>query len=114
MDWKINRSDFLSVERVAKALLPQFGLGGGRMRLDLRHLHDPVPKASFQAHHLGTTRMSEDPAMGVVNSELRSHDLHNLYIAGSSVFPTYGFANPTLTIVALTLRLADHLMEIAA
>jgi choline dehydrogenase-like flavoprotein len=114
VDWKINQSDFLSLERAAKALLPQFGLGGGRMRLDLRHLRDQAPNASLQAHQLGTTRMSEDPAMGVVNSELRSHDLRNLYVVGSSVFPTYGFANPTLTIVALTLKLADHLTEITA
>ena len=45
------------------------------------------------------------------NADLRSHDAENLYIAGSSVFPTSGIANPTLTIVALTLRLADHLRE---
>ena len=61
------------------------------------------------AHHMGTTRMSDDPKLGVVNSQCRVHNLENLYIAGSSVFPTSGHVNPTLTIVALALRLADHL-----
>jgi len=60
-------------------------------------------------HHAGTTRMHDDPREGVVNADCRVHDIANLYVAGSSVFPTMGAANPTLTIVALALRLADHL-----
>ena len=58
---------------------------------------------------MGGTRMSERPDDGIVNSDCRVHDLENLYIAGSSVFPTGGDANPTYTIVQLALRLADHL-----
>jgi choline dehydrogenase-like flavoprotein len=61
------------------------------------------------AHHIGTTRMHADPKFGVVDSNCRIHTLSNLYLAGSSVFPTGGWATPTLTIVALALRLADHL-----
>jgi choline dehydrogenase-like flavoprotein len=60
-------------------------------------------------HHMGTTRMSDDPARGVVDASCRVHGLANLYVAGSSVFPTSGWANPTLTILALALRLAHHL-----
>ncbi len=60
-------------------------------------------------HHLGTARMSPDPETGVVNADLQVHGVHNLFVAGSSVFPTYGASNPTLNLVALTLRLADHL-----
>lgn len=60
-------------------------------------------------HHMGTTRMSDDPAKGVVNGDARVHDVANLYIAGSSIFPTVGSANPTLTLLATSLRLADHL-----
>jgi choline dehydrogenase-like flavoprotein len=60
-------------------------------------------------HHLGTTRMHRDPTKGVVDEHCRVHDVSNLYLAGSSVFPTGGYANPTLTIVALALRLADRL-----
>ena len=60
-------------------------------------------------HHLGTTRMHDDPKRGVTNADCRVHGTANLYIAGSSLFPTYGYANPTMTLVALALRLADHL-----
>jgi choline dehydrogenase-like flavoprotein len=60
-------------------------------------------------HHIGATRMHSNPKRGVVNPDCRVHSLGNLYIAGSSVFPTPGVVNPTLTILALALRLADHL-----
>jgi len=53
--------------------------------------------------------MADTPAHGVVDAQCRVHGMANLYIAGSSVFPTIGYANPTLTIVALALRLSDHL-----
>ena len=62
-------------------------------------------------HHMGTTRMHEDAKRGVVNADGRVHGIENLYVAGSSVFPTSGASNPTLTVVALALRLADHLKE---
>jgi choline dehydrogenase-like flavoprotein len=62
-------------------------------------------------HHMGTTRMHDDPTQGVVDANCRVHGLNNLYIAGSSVFSTAGFANPTLTIVALAARLADHIQH---
>lgn len=62
------------------------------------------------SHHLmGTTRMHADARKGVVDAQCRVHSTENLYVAGSSVFPTGGYANPTLTLVALALRLADHL-----
>lgn len=61
------------------------------------------------AHHIGTTRMSDDPRTGVVDRNAKVYGLTNLYVAGSSVFPTGGHANPTLTLVAQALRLADHL-----
>lgn len=60
-------------------------------------------------HHMGGTRMSADPADGVVDADCKVHGYANLYMAGSSVFATSGWANPTLTVVALSLRLADHL-----
>jgi choline dehydrogenase-like flavoprotein len=62
-------------------------------------------------HHMGTTRMSADPRRGVVDEDCRVHSVDNLYIAGSSVFATGGYANPTFTLVALALRLADTLRE---
>ncbi len=60
-------------------------------------------------HHIGTTRMSADPALGVVDADLKVHGLDNLYVAGSSVFPQGGISNPTFSIVALSIRLAEHL-----
>src|SRR5690606_38985005 len=60
-------------------------------------------------HHIGTTRMSDDPKKGVVNKDCRVHGLSNLFIAGSSCFPTSGAVPPTLSIVAISLRLSDHI-----
>jgi choline dehydrogenase-like flavoprotein len=68
-----------------------------------------IAQVHTTAHHLGTTRMSDDPQQGVVDQQCRVHGIDNLHIAGSSVFPTGGWAFPTFTIVALSLRLADHL-----
>jgi choline dehydrogenase-like flavoprotein len=107
-----------SLERntVAKTLLlaaAEFGrLHVGRIRLNELLLQDDArwsENLSWFGHHMGTTRMSETAQTGVVDTDCRVHGLANLYIAGSSVFPTVGFANPTLTILALSLRLADHL-----
>jgi len=64
-------------------------------------------------HHLGGTRMSSHPRDGVVDADCRVHGVRNVFVAGSSVFPTGGSVNPTLTIVALALRLAAHLKETA-
>ena len=62
-------------------------------------------------HHIGATRMSTDPKTGVVNADCRVHDIKNLYVAGTSVFPTGGSANPTFTAMALALRLADKIKQ---
>jgi choline dehydrogenase-like flavoprotein len=62
---------------------------------------------------MGTTRMHDDPKAGVVDSHCRVHGVENVFVAGSSVFPTSGHANPTLTVVALALRLADHIKELS-
>lgn len=85
----------------------------GRLRYeeqDLEHaLREFAANVNSHAHHIGTTRMSQDPQDGVVDSDCRVHGVANLYLAGGSVLPTSSHANPTLTIVALALRLADHL-----
>jgi choline dehydrogenase-like flavoprotein len=60
---------------------------------------------------MGTTRMHDDPTRGVVNRDCQVHGIDNLYIAGSSVFTTAGSGTPTMTVVALALRLVDHLRE---
>ena len=60
-------------------------------------------------HHMGTTRMNEDPKQGVVDANCKVHGIANLSVAGGAVFPTGGAVNPTLTLVAMALRLSDHL-----
>ena len=60
---------------------------------------------------MGTTRMSSDPSAGVVDENSRVHGVKNLFVVGSSVFPTSGYANPTLSLVALAVRLGRHLAE---
>lgn len=84
----------------------------GRVRLDpwvLGRGGFPADDEVKGNHHMGGTRMSRDPARGVVDADCRVHGIANLYVGGSSVFPSGGAANPTLTIVQLALRLADHL-----
>ena len=82
------------------------GAGIGSLRL----LDYPRVNPSAH-HHLGTTRMHDAPTQGVVNVNCRVHETNNLYVVGGSVFPTGGFANPTLTIVALSIKLSDHLKK---
>lgn len=78
----------------------------GPIAPDPHHLSAEI---AWGCHHMGTTRMHADPRQGVVDPDCKVHGLSNLYVAGSSVFPAAGISNPTLTIVALALRLAAHL-----
>jgi len=75
------------------------------------YVDDRLEIFNSSSHHLGTTRISENPEEGVVDTDCKVHGMKNLYVAGSSVFPTGGHANPTLTIVALAVRLAGFLKK---
>jgi choline dehydrogenase-like flavoprotein len=86
------------------------GSGLGVLESGLREAR-PWPIDVDASHHMGTTRMGEDPRTSVVNPDLRLHNVENVYLAGGSVFPTSGCANPTYTMVALSIRLAGHLKE---
>jgi choline dehydrogenase-like flavoprotein len=86
----------------------------GMLRLNLSHRDEWLKNMDWGNHHMGTTRMSADPKAGVVDADSVVHGVGNLYVASSSVFPTYGSSNPTLNLVALTLRLADHLKKVTA
>ncbi len=81
----------------------------GRIAIEKYLYNDEEYLTNSGFHHLGGTRMGNDSINSVVNSDLRVHKLTNLFVAGSSVFPTGGHANPTLTIIQLSLRLADFL-----
>jgi choline dehydrogenase-like flavoprotein len=98
------RGHIRSLESVASEL----GLNGKRLAGQLALLLD-AGRFDFFWHHMGTTRMADDPRQGVVDRNCRVHGCSNVFVAGSSVFPTGGTAAPTLTIVALALRLADHI-----
>lgn len=87
-----------------------FGLNGRRIARQLQ-LMLRAGRMGFFWHHMGTSRMHPDPTQGVVDSDCRVHRVSNLFVAGSSVFPTAGTAAPTLTIVALALRLAQHIRK---
>ena len=84
------------------------------LRINYDHREQWLNAMDWGNHHLGTTRMNNDPRQGVVDADGRVHGVSNLFVAGSSVFPTYGSSNPTLNLVALTLRLGDHLRKVMA
>jgi choline dehydrogenase-like flavoprotein len=86
----------------------------GMIHLSYSQRHEWLAAMDWGNHHLGTTRMNADPRQGVVDAASKVHGVANLYIAGSSVFPTYGSSNPTMNLVALTLRLADLLKKVMA
>jgi choline dehydrogenase-like flavoprotein len=83
----------------------------GMIRLNQKTHGDWLSVMDWGNHHMGTTRMNADPKLGVVDANSQVHGIGNLYVAGSSVFPTYGASNPTMNLVALTLRLATHLRK---
>ncbi len=115
LDWRLSALDKRTIRVLTELIAAEIGrLGVGRVRLDewLTMDDDSWPETLVGAyHHMGTTRMAGDPAQGVVDADCKVFGLDNLYVAGSSVFATGGCANPTLTLVALALRLADHLKQ---
>jgi len=113
LDWRIAEQDQRDLYRALQIVGAEVGRAGiGRLWTpsDGNGVYEPLRYAGG-GHHMGTTRMAESADAGVVDADCRVHGLDNLYIAGSSVFPTVGMANPTLTIVALAHRLAEHLKE---
>jgi choline dehydrogenase-like flavoprotein len=112
VDWKIDRESRRSLARLGQLMWAEFSRAGLPMPALERWVADEsLDDAAVidMAHTMGTTRMSEDPRHGVVDSNCRVHGVAGLYVAGSSVFPTGGHANPTLMILALAIRLADHM-----
>jgi len=113
LDWKLADVDVYTLRRMQELVAHEVGRAGlGRVFLPPDGPTRVWPEAiSGGNHHMGTTRMAADPYQGVVDSDCRLHGCDNLWIAGSSVFPSVGYANPTLTIVALALRIADSIHE---
>jgi choline dehydrogenase-like flavoprotein len=117
LDWRLSEIDVRSVSALVETLrreLQRLGLGRAEPAQWLasdRWKSDPLisshPIGGY--HHMGTTRMGSDPRTSVTDADGRVHGLANLWVAGSSLFPTGGWANPTLTIVALALRSAEKI-----
>jgi len=124
LDWRLSRQDGESAAELVSAFGREMTrLGAGRVQpaewlsdAGANWVSDRLvsvhPLGGY--HHMGTTRMADDPRRGVTDGWGRVHGIAKLYVAGSSLFPTGGWANPTLTIVALALRQADHLLRAKA
>jgi choline dehydrogenase-like flavoprotein len=114
IEWRIGEADVENMRRVMQLFdqaVRQAGIG------HFEGAFPDEPSAWRQAveagkHHMGTTRMHVAPEHGVVDENSRVHGASNLFVTGSSVFPSGGYANPTLTIVALAVRLGDHLSSL--
>lgn len=118
LDWRLDDHYYATLREATIALggvLAEEGIARLKIRNWLLEEHPVLPTRAENIgdigsrHHMGTTRMATDPERGVVDSDCKVHGIANLYMGGSSVFPTGGFANPTYTIVQMSLRLADHL-----
>lgn len=114
LEWHLTDFDWHSMRVCSEALGRHLGmLGTGRARIP-DWLRDRDPNAiGYGSHHMGTTRMAESPEHGVVDANCRVFGTSNLHVAGSSVFSTSGAVNPTLTLTALALRLAEHLEKLS-
>ena len=108
LDWRLTSQDRDSLSKARRILDKEWAFPNKRAE---RAGEEQDIDITAAAHHMGTTRMHQNPKLGVVDACCRVHGIRNLFVAGSSVFPTTGWAPPTLTVVALALRLADHLKE---
>lgn len=115
IDWRYTAKDVETV-KVMLGLLAEDVLrsGAGRFDYDPECVETEMTRyGAYGGHHIGTTRMSASPGRGIVDGHCAVHGVPNLHVASASVFPTSSQANPTLTVVALGLRLADRLKSVA-
>jgi choline dehydrogenase-like flavoprotein len=113
IDWHYTRQDVETVEKAVAMLASDFSKSGvGTFEYDRDAVEaEMIRYGAYGGHHIGTARMGTDAHTSVVDQHCRVHGIDNLYVAGAATFPTSSQANPTLTIVALSLRLAGHLKE---
>jgi choline dehydrogenase-like flavoprotein len=111
VDWRPDALDLRTVRVGVRLLAQDLGRSGLAALEDEPSgvEHAMLRDGAYGGHHIGTARMADDPREGVVDANGRVHGTRNLYVAGSAVFPTSSQANPTLTVVALAARLAEHL-----
>jgi len=112
LNWYVSDEDYKGVERFTDLLGRELGAQGlGRLQRTVYFEGERRRTLTPNMHHMGTTRMSDNPKYGVVNTDCLVNGSSNLHIASSSVFPRSGYSNPTLTIVALADRLARSLTD---
>ncbi|MBE7731945.1 GMC oxidoreductase [Devosia faecipullorum] len=113
VDWRLTEQDHDNFTRQTRLVLDGLAQAGIIDPLNGTHEGEAAWPDDIVGcwHHMGTTRMSADPRKGVVDADCRVHGMSNLFIAGSSVFPTVGSDSPTITLVALALRLANKIAE---
>lgn len=110
LDWRLTSLDKHTIKRSQEIIAQELErCGFGKLKTELTDDEASWQNLTGSYHHMGTTRMDVNPKQGVVDKHCRVHGINNLYVAGSSVFPTSGLSNPTLTIIALALRLADRI-----
>ncbi|MBL8836982.1 MAG: GMC family oxidoreductase, partial [Alphaproteobacteria bacterium] len=112
LEWRLSERDRRTVSVFAHTVASEFvrlGIAEAAIAPWLRESAGWPEDLRGGPHHSGTTRMSDDPHTGVVDRDGRIHSMRNLYVAGASVFPTGGYVNPGLTVVAMAIRMADHL-----
>jgi choline dehydrogenase-like flavoprotein len=93
-----------------KSMLPKLDLNPGHLIHRFAYLKSDIPIAGV-AHQAGTCRFGTDPATSVVDRDCKAHELDNLYVVDTSIFPSIGAVNPALTAMANSLRVGDHLLE---
>ena len=114
LDWQLNDNDKKTIRTLGLEAAKEMARhGSARVKLENFILDSTkdIRNVDGHAHQMGTTRMSEDPKYGVVNKNLQIHGFKNIFVAGSSVFPTAGGSNPTLNLVMLAERLGHHLAK---
>ena len=111
VDWRWAAGDLRTAEATYGLLATELAKWGkGSLDFDPKEIaHDMLRDGAYGGHHIGTARLSASPTTGVVDADCRVHGMHNLWVASAAVFPTSSQANPTLTIVALALRMAAQL-----
>jgi choline dehydrogenase-like flavoprotein len=111
VDWRYTAGDVDTVARALTLLAQDIAASGiGRFDYDASSVEAEMTRyGAYGGHHIGTARMGTDPRSSVVDADCRVHGVRNLHVASAAVFPTSSQANPTLTIVALALRLAARL-----
>ncbi|HEX9159793.1 MAG TPA: GMC family oxidoreductase [Rhizomicrobium sp.] len=110
LDMRVSDDDFAGYRKTLREIGRQLlAARTGMIRLLHSSRAEWLSVMDWGNHHMGTARMHADPRQGVVDADMKVHGVNNLYVAGSAVFPTYGASNPTLNLLALVLRLADHL-----